>query len=65
MTEEKITKLNKDDWPTQTFTPAVSNIIGAMGMVLVGFSVTVAIARLSHERKAVSADEVKNSSQGQ
>jgi len=62
MTEERITELNKDDWPTQKFTPAISHIVGAIGVVLVGLSVTMAIARFSHERKAVPAAEVKNSS---
>ena len=51
MTEETITELAKDDWPSQKFTPAVGHVVGAMGMVLVGFSVTVAIAWFSHERK--------------
>ena len=62
MTEEKITELDKDDWPTQTFTPTAGQVVGAMGIVLVGFSVTVAIAWFSHERKAVLAGEAKNSS---
>ena len=62
MTEEKITELDKDNWPTRKFTPAVGHVVGAMGMVLVGFSVTMAIARLSHERKAVLAGKAKNSS---
>ena len=62
MTEEKITELDKDDWPTQTFTPTVGHVFGAMGIMLVGFSVTVAIAWFSHERKAVLAGEAKNSS---
>lgn len=61
MTEEKITDLEKDDWPTQTFTPAIGHVAGAIGMVLVGFSVTMAIAWLGHERKAVLAGEAKNS----
>ena len=62
MTEEKIIELDKDDWPTRTFTPAVGHVAGAMGMVLLGFSVTVAIAWFSHERKAVLAGETKNNS---
>ena len=62
MTEEKIAELDKDDWPTQTFAPAVGHVFGAMGIVLVGFSVTVAIAWFSNERKAVPAGEAKNSS---
>jgi len=62
MTQEKITELDKDDWPTQTFTPAVGHVAGAMGIVLVGFSVTLAIAWFSHERKAVPAGKAKNSS---
>jgi len=60
MTEEKITELDKDDWPTRTFTPAAGHVAGAMGMVLVGFSVTLGIARFSHERKAVPEGEAKN-----
>jgi hypothetical protein len=62
MTEETITELDKDNWPTQKFTPAVGHVVGAMGMVLVGFSITMAIARFSHERKAVLAGKAKNNS---
>ena len=62
MTEEKIAELDKDDWPTQKFTPAVGHVFGAMGLVFVGFLVTMAIAWFSHERKAVLAAEAKNSS---
>jgi hypothetical protein len=63
MTEEKIAELDKDDWPTQTFTPAAGHVAGAMGLVLVGFSLTAAIARFSHQRKTVPEGEAKNSSQ--
>jgi putative membrane protein len=62
MTKEKITELKKDDWPTRKFTPEIGHIAGAIGLVLVGFSVTMAIARSSNERKAVLAGEAKNSS---
>jgi putative membrane protein len=62
MTKEKITELNKDDWPTRKFSPTIGHIAGAIGLMLVGFSVTMAIARFSHERKAVLAGETKNSS---
>jgi len=62
MTEEKISELDKDDWPTQKFTPAVGHVAGAMGIVLVGFSVTLAIAWFSRERKAVLAGKANNSS---
>ena len=62
MTEEKIAELKKDDWPTRKFTPEIGQIVGAIGLVFVGFSVTMAIARFSHERKTVLAGEAKNSS---
>jgi len=55
MTEEKISELDKDDWPTR-------HVAGAMGIVLVGFSVTLAIAWFSRERKAVLAGKANNSS---
>jgi putative membrane protein len=62
MTKEKIGELKKDDWPTRKFTPATGHIIGAIGLALVGFAMTMTIARFSNERKAVLADEAKNSS---
>ena len=62
MTEEKIAELKKDDWPTRKFTPEIGQIVGAIGLVFVGFSMTMAIARFSNERKAVLAGEAKNSS---
>ena len=62
MTKEKITELNKEDWPTRKFPPTIGHIAGAIGLMFVGFSVTMAIARFSHERKAVLVGETKNSS---
>ena len=53
MTEEKIAELDKDNWPTQTFTPAVGHVAGAVGLVLVGFAVTAAIALFGREREPV------------
>jgi len=62
MTEEKIAELDKDDWPTQAFTPAVGQLAGAVGLVLVGFAVTVAIARFGREREPVPKGGATNSS---
>jgi len=62
MNEDKIAELDKDDWPTQTFTPAVGHVAGAVGMVLVGFAATAAIARFGRERKPVPTGEAKNNS---
>ena len=62
MTEEKIAELDKDDWPTQMFTPAVGQVAGAVGLVLVGFAVTAAIARFGRECEPVPESGATNSS---
>ncbi len=60
MTERTISELDKDQWPTRTFTPEIGQVAGALVMVLVGFTATAAIARFGRERKPVPAVEEKN-----
>ena len=51
MTEQSIAELDKDDWPTRTFTPTADQAAAAPGLALAGFAVTTAIARFGRERK--------------
>jgi putative membrane protein len=42
--------LEPEDLPTATFTPAVGQIAGAVGLILLGFALTMGIDRLGQEK---------------
>jgi putative membrane protein len=44
--------LDKDDWPTATFTPGVATVAAAMGLIAIGFGVTLGVDRLGREKPA-------------
>jgi len=42
--------LEKEDWPVATFTPGVLTIAAAVGLIAVGFGVTLGVDRLGREK---------------
>jgi len=50
MTEALIAELPGDDYPTRFFTPAVEQVIGAVLLIVAGFAVTAAVARIGREK---------------
>lgn len=42
--------LAPEDWPTTFFTPNLVQILGAIGLIVVGFAITMLIARLGREK---------------
>lgn len=56
MTEPLIAELDREDWPTAYFTPSSTQIGGAVGLVLLGFGLTLLVDRVGREKP--SRDEV-------
>jgi putative membrane protein len=46
VTAERLSEIAVDDYPTAYFDPATGQIVGALGLILVGFAATAAIARV-------------------
>ena len=46
LTAEMIAELEPEDYPTEFFRPGAGHLSGAVGMVLVGFAVTLGVSRL-------------------
>lgn len=49
VTAESLPTIEVDDWPTRRFTPDATQVGGAIGLVVLGFVVTSAIARLGRD----------------
>ncbi|MAT82059.1 MAG: hypothetical protein CMJ29_10515 [Phycisphaerae bacterium] len=47
---EEIESLKPRDWPTTAFTPSSGQILGAFGLVLLGFGISLAITMLGREK---------------
>lgn len=52
VTEETQAEIKPKDWPEVAFTPRVGHIAGALGLIVVGFGVTLGVARLGREKDA-------------
>lgn len=54
-TAAQASEVERDDWPTDTYTPGAGRGVASVGLVLVGFGVTMGIARLGRTRKPAGA----------
>ncbi|MEO1129486.1 MAG: DUF368 domain-containing protein [Planctomycetota bacterium] len=52
VTAESIEQIEPQDWPTSTFTPSILQIGGSLGLIVVGFGLTVAVDRFGAGRKS-------------
>ena len=46
VTKENAAKFEKDDWPTQHFTPAGRQLAYSLGLIVIGFAVTLGVAKV-------------------
>ena len=46
VTAENIDEIEKDDWPTRTFTPDLVQVASSVGLLLVGVGITLGVAKL-------------------
>ena len=51
LTAETLEELDPEDWPTQVFTPSATTIASSLGLIAVGFGVTMGIAALGREEE--------------
>jgi putative membrane protein len=49
VTAETLPTIDADDWPTARFTPTTVQVAGSMGLVVLGFMITLGIARLGRD----------------
>ena len=49
LTEQTLKELDPEDWPTRVFTPSVGTVAASLGLIVVGFGVTMGIAALGRE----------------
>jgi putative membrane protein len=49
VTESTIADIEEDDWKTEFFAPGPGQIAGSTGLVLLGFGITVAVAKLGSD----------------
>ncbi|RMH10937.1 MAG: hypothetical protein D6695_10370, partial [Planctomycetota bacterium] len=56
VTEETIDEYEPRDWPVRRFTPSAGHVLGALGLVIVGFGTTLVVARLGGEESSPSGD---------
>lgn len=54
VTTESLPTLKAEDFPTEFFTPSVGQIVGALALVVVGYAITMAVARLGGRAKLAS-----------
>lgn len=52
VTEESIAEIEPDDWATEYFQPAPLQIGGSLGLVLIGFGITMAVAKVGGDDEA-------------
>ncbi|MGD1916451.1 MAG: undecaprenyl phosphate translocase family protein [Phycisphaerales bacterium] len=50
LTEDTVGDVEREDWPTQAFTPSALQIAGSFGLVVLGGAATLGGARLGRER---------------
>lgn len=54
VTAESLPTLKAEDFPTDFFTPSVGQIVGALALVIVGYAITMVVARLGGRAKLSS-----------
>ena len=56
VTAETIAEIDKEDWPTEFFTPKVTQIAGSLTLIAMGFGVTVAVSRIGGGKESQNAE---------
>lgn len=51
VTAQTLPEIDPKDWDEVVFTPSVSQIVGALGLAVVGFGATLGVSRLGRERE--------------
>ena len=51
LTAETLDELDPEDWPTQVFTPSATTVASSLGLIAVGFGVTMGIAALGRKEE--------------
>ena len=49
VTEETVAEIEPDDWATQYFRPNLSQVAGSLGLIAIGFGLTLGIARIGSD----------------
>lgn len=52
VTEQTLEKISPDDYPTRYFRPAAKHIGGALGLIVLGYLITVSLSRLDAAKQA-------------
>lgn len=61
LTEETIGEVDPKDWPERAFTPVAVHLVGAAGLIGLGFLVTMGVARLGRDDPASARDAAAGS----
>jgi len=51
VTEENLSEIDEEDWPTNVFTPQPMQIASSVGLIIVGFLLTMGVARIGGEEE--------------
>ncbi len=51
VTEETVSEIEPDDWAAQYFQPSLDQVAGSLGLIVVGFGLTLGIARIGGEEE--------------
>ena len=52
VTAENLSTIDVEDWPTRRFDPSTAQVLGALGLIVLGAAMTTGIARLGREDTA-------------
>ena len=55
VTAETLPGLDAEDWPTRYFSPTVVQAISSLGLIVVGFAITMGIAAIGKEKAAAKS----------
>ena len=55
LTAQTLEELDPEDWPTQVFTPSVTTAASSVGLIALGFGITMGIAALGREEGSGSS----------
>ncbi len=51
LTAQTLEELEREDWPTEIFTPSIQTVASAVGLIVVGFGITMGVSALGREKK--------------
>ena len=55
VTAERLDEIEKDDWPTTFFTPSGKMVGMSLGLIAIGFGITMGIARIGGKEETAGA----------